>query len=210
MAKFASKAAWTIISPYARTAEFINYQTDALPHRLNVPPPRSMPSRISEFCLLPETAGTCAETRKPPLFSCRRSTPDSSLNCFLCTCLLAWVKVPCPYDHPNVARGASIPAVNAAVQQAGQVKLKGRLPSTHSRLANSWKSTNHPCRSMACWSKLLLQPAVQGQPQRSIKASENRAASVRLYAEGLACNLSGLRGWLRQTQRRFGPRYPNR
>ena len=34
-------------------------------------------------------------------------------------------KGPLPHDHPNVARCASVPTINPAVQQAGQIELEG-------------------------------------------------------------------------------------
>ena len=61
-----------------RAGELIDYQADALPHRLNRTRHVRCQGGIRAFCLLPLTAGVCADTINPPLFSCRRSTPDSS------------------------------------------------------------------------------------------------------------------------------------
>ena len=77
-----------------RTGELIHDQRNALPHRLD----RRAPLRTQTDKHVLFVAGNVRnmrETIKPPLFSCRRSTPDSSLLLPLYAAL-AWVNVPCP------------------------------------------------------------------------------------------------------------------
>ena len=95
-----------------RTGELIDNQAHALPERLNRSSPLRCQGGLEHSVCYRKLSGTCAETIKPPLFSCRRSTPDSSLLVPLVRGADAWLYVPCPYNHPNVARCAGVAAID--------------------------------------------------------------------------------------------------
>ena len=104
------------ISPFALPVNSsITMNLDRRCHMRLHAPPRSMPSRISAFCLLPETAGTCAETIKPPDCACSRSTPLSS-ELFPLNVDAAWVNVPCPTIIRTSPGVRSVSTINATIE----------------------------------------------------------------------------------------------
>ena len=82
------------------------------------------------------------------------------------------MKVPCPYDHPHVARCARDSGHRRAIKQAAQVQSEGRNLPRHYCLANSVPVSSPSSPEIACSSSASCKPAIQRQAERRIKASE--------------------------------------
>ena len=148
-----------------RTGELIDNQADALPKRLNRRAPlhgRAGSARFACCRKLPEHE---PKPSSPPLFSCRRSTPDSS-ELFPLYVQDAWVKVPCPYDHPNVARGASVPTINAAIEQAAQGTARNVVVA-ETLLLGRFVPVNRPSATL---DGLLVQASLADRRSRPVGA----------------------------------------
>ena len=85
--------------------------------------PRSRPSRISAFCLLLATSGTCA--RQPEATRLRAEPFNGGFVAVVALVGACRVRErPLPDNRHHVAGDASIAAINAAIKQAAEVQLE--------------------------------------------------------------------------------------